>query len=200
MPIIMRNPTVNQSPDPGQGGIAVTDIINTGHSSTLSQAVANAPEGFGSDSDSESRSARWSAFQSVSGQVVIIRLKFNWSADGSAVADDGGNGGTASASCSFSIAYSLNGGSNWINVASDSASAFAPGGSGDTIDNSGSADIVIPADTPIDQIQVRDLMNTSANANGGEFIGANSQADIAVSIDSIRLEVQTIDGHVYVIM
>jgi hypothetical protein len=41
-------------------------------------------------------------------------------------------------------------------------------------------------------------MDASANANGGESIGANAQADASISINTIRLEITTLDGSVIV--
>jgi hypothetical protein len=198
MATITSNPTSNTTPDQG-GTLAVSGITNTGHSSTVAAASASAPGGFGSDSDSQSKSARWSAFQSVSGLIREIRLKLEWSASGDVSTNDGGGGGLASGNCSFSIEYSLNGGSSWILIISDNAAAS--GGNLDSFSNNNSANILLSPNQDISQIRVRDFMDTFAAASGGEFIGANADADVTVAISSIRLEVITQDQtHLLVMM
>jgi hypothetical protein len=198
MATITSNPTSNTTPDQG-GTLAVSGISNTGHSSTVAAASASAPGGFGSDSDSQSKSARWSAFQSVSGLIREIRLKLEWTASGEASANDGGGGGIASASCNFSIEYTLNGGSSWIPIVSDGA--VAGGGGSDSFTNNNSASILLSVGQNISQIQVRDFMDAFASANGGEFTGASADADVTVTISGIRLEVITQDQtHLLVMM
>jgi hypothetical protein len=186
MALVTRQPTANTTPNQG-GTLAVTGISNTGHSSTVAAASAIASSGFGSDSDSQSKSARWSVFQSVIGLIQEIRLKLEWNASGEASANDGGDGGIAGASCGFSIEYTLNGGSSWIPIVSDSA--VAGGAGSDSFTNNNSANILLSVGQNISQIQVRDLMEALADATGGEFVGASADAEVAVTISSIRLEI-----------
>jgi hypothetical protein len=96
------------------GDYAVTSPSNTGYGSTDTPSAAYATGGYGYASYSAARSARWSAFQSVSGTIVSIRLKFDWSVGAYANASADNNGGSASSSCGFGIEYSLDGGSSWI--------------------------------------------------------------------------------------
>src|SRR5262249_51831092 len=105
------NPTANQTPDATQPGtLAVNGSINNnGH--TISGASASSA---GFDSDSQSRSARWFNFTvPQGGQIVGLRLKFDWSISGDAGAGASGTEGAANASASVSIEYSLNSGGNW---------------------------------------------------------------------------------------
>lgn len=94
MPLTTRQPTSNESPDSTQGGgaIAVSTPSNTGHASTT--VAVGTPIA----------TCRWFAFQSVSGIKSSVRLKANWTRDGSVP------GGTSN---SFTLEYSLDGGSGW---------------------------------------------------------------------------------------
>src|SRR4030095_5473127 len=185
--VIIVNPGAYQTPyDPGN--LAVTSPSNMGHGSTITMSAAHANGGFGYAVDSDGRSARWSAFQSVSGVIVSIRLKFNWSVSGSASAGAADDGGSASSSCDFNIDYSLDGGSSWINRVSRSRTAV--GNDGQSIDESGSEDILLSVGQNITQVQVRDSMLTYADASCGDTLTSNSLANITTSISLIRVEVE----------
>src|SRR6266508_3806400 len=185
--IVTVNPGAYQTPY-DSGDLAVTSPSTLGHESTYTTSSAHATGGFGYAVDSDGRSARWSAFQSVSGVIVSIRLKFNWSVSGSASAGAADDGGSASSSCDFNIDYSLDGGSSWINRVSRSRSAV--GNDAQSIDDSGSEDILLSVGQNITQVQVRDSMLTYADASGGESLRSNSGADITTSISLIRVEVE----------
>jgi hypothetical protein len=118
-------------------------------------------------------------------------LKFNWSVSGSASASAADDGGSASSYCGFNIDYSLNGGSNWINRVSRSRSAVL--NDYQSLSDSGSEDILLGVGQNITQVQVRDFMSTSANADGGQFFGSSSGSDITTSISNIRLEVEVVN-------
>lgn len=153
MPLITRQPTANETPDTGQGGLAVTGNTNTGHGSTGVVGVG---------SGSQLKTCRWFNFQSVAGQITGIRLKLNWSESGSIVPVSGS---------SFAIDYSLNNGSSWNNIISH-VSVTAP--------NSGSEDVnIVPQD--ITQIQVRDTLN-AFDINGGQADLTASVSDIRLEI------------------
>src|SRR6266540_1357864 len=185
--IVTVNPGAYQTPY-DSGDLAVTSPSTLGHESTYTTSSAHATGGFGYAVDSDGRSARWSAFQSVSGVIVSIRLKFNWSVSGSASAGAADDGGSASSSCDFNIDYSLDGGSSWINRVSRSRSAV--GNDAQSLDDSGSEDILLSVGQNITQVQVRDSMLTYADASGGESLRSNSGADITTSISLIRVEVE----------
>lgn len=92
MALTTLNPTSNQTPDPGQGGNAVTGNINTGHGSTTAVDTT--------------KTCIWTGFPAAVGQVKTVTLKADWTQDGSI--PDGNN--------SFKIQYSLNAGSSWNNL------------------------------------------------------------------------------------
>src|SRR5262245_25797277 len=185
--VVTVNPGAYQTPyDPGN--LAVTSPSTLGHGNTITMSSAHANGGFGYAVDSDARSARWSAFQSVSGVIVSVRLKFNWSVNGSATAGAADDGGSASSSCDFNIDYSLDGGSSWINRVSRSRTAV--GNDGQSIDEGGSEDILLSAGQNITQVQVRDSMITYADASGGESLRSNSLANMTTSISLIRVEVE----------
>src|SRR6266540_2668249 len=185
--IVTVNPGAYQTPA-NPGDLAVTLPSTAGHGSTYTSSSAHANGGFGYASDGDGRSARWSAFQSVSGVIISVRLKFNWSVSGSASAGAADDGGSASSSCDFNIDYSLDGGSSWINRVSRSRSAV--GNDAQSLDDSGSEDILLSVGQNITQVQVRDSMLTYADASGGESLRSNSGADITTSISLIRVEVE----------
>lgn len=196
MPLVIKNPTNNQTPDATLGGLAVTGITNTGHGST-----ATASSAVSSASDSDEKSARWFDFQNVGGQRISVRLKLSWTTDGSANASDDGLGGSGDGSAQFIIEYSLNGGSTWNTVPGATSIAFLaspPGGGPDTFDNDNSADIALPNSQDLSQVQVRVDYLTSANANGGP--GNSGSGSVTATISDIRIEVTLADGGVMSMM
>ena len=155
MSLTTRQPTANESPDTGQGGgaIAVNTPANTGHAATT--VAVGTPVA----------TCRWFGLQAVSGIKTAVRLKANWTRDGSVP------GGTSN---SFTMEYSLNGGGSWA-TAFQFLNVSAPA--------SGSLDIALtPAPQDITQIQVRDNLTE---------IGIT--ANLTGSISDIRLEVTTQD-------
>ena len=183
------NPTNNQTPDATLGGNAVTGITNTGHgsTSTSSSAAVNA-------SDADEKSARWFGFQNIGGERKSVRLKLSWTTDGSANASDDGLGGSGDGSAQFIIEYSLNGGANWTTIVTDSATISSPPGGGpDTFDNDSSADIALPNNQDLSQVQVRVDYLTSANASGG--VGNSGTGSVTnATISDIRIEVMLVAG------
>ena len=138
--LVTRNPTSNTTPDPAQGGLAVTGNINTGHGATTAAAATG----------TQSKTCIWTGFPLVAGQLKSITLKFDWSEDGLV------NIGTGSATNAFIVQYSLNGGGVW-NSAFTHADVVSP--------NSGSSSIVISPPQNTSQIQVRDKMTATATAD-----------------------------------
>lgn len=170
MALFTLDPTANQTPDPGQGGLAVTGNINTGHGSTVTSQVA---------AGTQTKSCIWTAFPSLGGQVVSMTLKFDWSEDGFV------NVGSGSASNSFRVQYSVDGGGAFTTIF-DHADVVAP--------NSGSSQVTITIPQDITQVQVRDRMQATAT------VDLSDNASITTSISNIRLEITTVDGNVIVIM
>lgn len=94
MAVITRNPTSNTSPDPGLGGAAVSNPINTGHSNTTATL-------------GQTKSCLWSGLPATI-LVLAARLKFDWSITAASLAGDGNN--------VFQVDYSTNGGSSFSNA------------------------------------------------------------------------------------
>jgi len=152
------NPTANQTPDPGQGGLAVTGAINTGHGSTTA-----ARAGVGS----QTKTCRWSSFESPTVQPTKLTLKVDWTQNGSL-----SDGGISTANL-FQIEYSLNGGSSWtgLHSAADIESS-----------SSGTSEVVLSPTQNISQVQVRDTLNA---------VGAvGESASVTASVSGIRIEVE----------
>jgi hypothetical protein len=172
MPTLTVNPTSNTTPDPAQGGNAVTGNVNTGHGSTITtQAGAG----------TATKSCIWTGFPATGdgGAVVSMTLKFDWTEDGSVIV------GTGSASNSFRVQYSVNGGGAFTTVFQH-ADVVAPASS------SSSVSITLPQD--VTQVQVRDRMQATATAD------VSDSASITTSISNIRIEVVTETGQVVVMM
>lgn len=164
MAAITIQPTANTTPDAGQGGIAVTGNVNTGHGSTVtSQAGAG----------TQTKSCIWTGFPSVGGPLRSVTLKFDWTETGAV------NIGTGSAANEFRVEYSINGGGAW-NTVFTHADVVAP------TTSSSQVTITLPQDTT--QVQVRDRMQATATAD------ISDSASITTTVSNIRLEVVTVDG------
>lgn len=170
MSIIIRQPTSNETPDSGQGGQAVTSPSNTGHASTGADAIGDE---FGFP---VTKTCRWSSFQAFSGTIPSLKLKITHSSSGSLIGP--------SASNQFTLAYSLNGGSNWTTAVS--RTNF-------TASQNNTFSVDLPPGQDISQIQVRDLIQAQA-FNIGDFASASA------IISDIKLEIITPDGPLVVMM
>ncbi len=136
-----RNPTSNTSPDPGQGGLAVTGNTNTGHASTT------AASGIGT----QTKTCIWQGFPAAGGVVVSSTLKVDFTQDGSLDA-----GATAN---QFLVEYSLNGGAAW-NTLRDAQNITSPSSGTDSVSLSLSQDLT--------QVKVRDkLVGTGSGGDVG---------------------------------
>jgi hypothetical protein len=196
MPLITRQPTANQTPDPGQGGLAVTGNINTGHSSTNSGASRSS-----SGSASQTKTCQWNTFLAVSGAIVSINLKFDWAiTSGSVIANTSGVGDSATAGVTYTVAYSLDGGSSWTTQVSQFKSVTGLNGTSnnDTLVNSGSENVSVPAATPLSSIRVRDAIAATVSVTNTN--AANASAGLNASISNIRLEVVTQDAQQILVM
>jgi hypothetical protein len=137
-----RNPTANQTPDPGQSGTdPVTGASNTGHSSTSLSAA---------DGESFTASCLWTGFQSVAQIVLSVMLKVDWSQTGLLT-------GAGSKSNRFQVEYSLNNGSSWNTL-------FLHVGI--TSSSSGTDQAVLSPGQNLTQIRVRDTLTVNANDPG----------------------------------
>lgn len=160
-----REPTSNQSPDATLGGVAVTTPTNTGHASTVASA---------SGPGAQTKSCRWFSFQSASGQIKSITLKITHTSQG-VLANAGGN--------TFTISYSLNGGSSWTNAVNRVNFTTSEGPT--------TFSVALSAGQDISQIQVRDLLDANAP-------GAGDSASVTATVSDIKLEIVTVDHPVIV--
>ena len=101
MALITLNPTSNTTPDPGQGGVAVTGNTNTGHSTTTSSA---------SSGTAQTKTCVWQSFPATAGQVSSVTLKVTHTSSGILSGPSPSN--------QFLLQYSLNGGGAWTTAVS----------------------------------------------------------------------------------
>lgn len=171
MALVVSVPTSNTTPDPAQGGTAVTTPTNTGHANTSVSAVG---DGVGV---SEQKSCIWTGFTNISATPVSKTLKITHTSNGSRSG--------ASASNLFSLDYSLNGGGAWTSAVSriNMTSSAGP-----TVFS-----VALPVGQDLTQVQVRDFIQASAVT-----IGHNAAADATIS--DIKVEVVTQDTQVPIMM
>lgn len=141
MSAITRNPTANQTPDPGQGGGSVTSPINTGHGNTTLTV---------DDGASATATCIWTGFASAGGQVLSATLKVGWSQNGSLT-------GAGSKNNRFRVEYSLNNGSSW-NTLFDRT--------GITSSSSGTDSASLPVGQNLTLVRVRDFLSASTSVVG----------------------------------
>ena len=134
------NPTANTTPDPGQGGSAVSGNINTGHSSTTSSAV---------NGSSQTKTCVWQTFPAGGGQVASATLKFDWSENGSI---------NNSANNEFKVEYSINGGGAWTAVFDHT---------GITSSTTSNSQVSLSAGQDLTAVRVRDSIVATASAGVG---------------------------------
>lgn len=182
MAVHVVTPTANTSPDPVQGGSAVTGNTNTGHGATLSSLGF---EGDNNGSGSATKSCIWSSFQSVSDIVTSITLKLSYTYSISAQVDESPGAGTANGSAR--VQYSIDGGSNWTSLISPSVSQDADGTNSDS--NSGNISQSIAASTPISNIQVRSRVVGGASYTGGSTGAQFAVGSGTLTVSGIQLEV-----------
>jgi hypothetical protein len=200
--VITVNPGAYQTPDPGQGGLAVSDPSNGGHGNTNVHSSAISDASHNSASDSQTKTCLWPAFQNVSAPKVRVTLKFNWAQSGSFELDAPENLYRASASSTLRIDYSTNNGGSWTNQVNISHSRLVRDGNSDyvPISDSGSVSVDLPNPAAIDitQIRVRDNIATSVNTfspirDFDPTTGSTAVTDVTMSIWSIQLEVEFVN-------
>jgi hypothetical protein len=121
------------------------------------------------------KTCKWTGLSNIlSGLRISVTLKLNWTEDGFCSPPDSDN--------DFGIDYSLDGGSNWITALLHSDV---------TSPSSGSLSISLPRGQDISLVQVRDFMDA---------IRDTINANITISIDSIRVEVNLADSPLLVMM
>jgi RHS repeat-associated protein len=144
---------------------------------------------------SDARTCLWYNFQSVSGQVQSITLKFDWVSHGFARAEGYIEGDIAQAMAGYAVEYSLNGGGSWQFAALRTVMAFANGEWSEQFDAyspnypaTTPVSISIPSNTPINQIRVRARLDVSLSLSGFAFGVAEVTGN---RVENIKLEVVT---------
>jgi hypothetical protein len=98
MGIITRQATILETPDPSQGGSAVSSASASGHGLTTASASSSG----GGSAQTQRKTCRWRNFGApVSGQIVKIELKYTWSYSLQGSAELNGENGSASCSSSY---------------------------------------------------------------------------------------------------
>lgn len=121
------------------------------------------------------KTCRWSGFPSFTGNIVSITLKATWTVTGFIEGVQADN--------RFEIMYSSNGGGAW-NSGVLRASVTSP--------DSGTMSISLALSQDTSQVQVRDSLEATSN-------GVIS-ATLTASVSDIKIEIQTTDGNVIVVM
>lgn len=145
------NATSNTTPDPGQGGNAVTGNSNTGHASTSVSQVANG---------NDIKTCIWETFPNVNSAVgsrLTVKLKFDFTEDGAVV----------DITNQFLVQYTVNGGGAWTNALVHN-DVIAP--------NSGSISVDLSLALDITQFKVRDTLTATSTGDVG---GASLSASIS---------------------
>lgn len=183
MSLSTLNPSVNTSPDPGQGGAAVTGNTNTGHSNTTSS---------GTNGTDQTKTCIWRDIPDISAPKTSVDLKLSWSASGS-VDGSASVGGFATADIQFKLEYSLNGGGAWTTITLQNKTVSVTNGdSGSDSLNVPNQDVVIPLSISQDitQIRVRDSIIAQTDRNGAP---STCGASVTAQVSNIRVEVQIND-------
>lgn len=165
MALITVNPTSNTTPDPGQGGSAVSSATNTGHAATTSTGL---------NGTGQTKTCIWQSFPASAGQIQSINLKLDWTEDGSFSGADALN--------QFRIQYSTNGGGAWTNII-DHNQITAPVGPT-------TATVALNVTQDLTQVRVRDLVlaNTLGPGNSASVTGTVANIKIEVlAVDSMPI-------------
>jgi hypothetical protein len=128
----------------------------------------------------------------VSGPITRITLKFDWSVSGEVTTNSPENvQDSASAYAQFFILYSTNNGSTdtYAIDRGEGSSIWGVGYEDKPFSDFGSFSVDLPANTPINQIIVKDRLSAQASGSG---LGVGS-ATVNATISNIRLEVEVVN-------
>jgi hypothetical protein len=158
MPLVTRNPTAFASPDPGQGGLAVTTPSVTGHSSTTASVIGSI--------GLQEKTCKWTGFPSTAGQIQSITLKFDHTSSGTLAGPSRSN--------TFVVQYSLNGGSNWTTAVQrvDFTSSQGPT----------TFSVSLPLTQDLTQVQLRDSLLADTLPDGGTVNCTATIANILIEV------------------
>lgn len=164
MSITTKTPTSNTTPDPAQGGLAVTTPSNTGHASS---SVSASGDDVGAQ---EKKTCIWSGFAQVSGGTrTLVQLKVTHTSNGSRVGVTGTN--------QFNLEYSLNGGGAWNTIVSRNNMTSSQG---PTV-----ATVTLPTSQDLSQVQVRDLIQADALSVGHSATASATISDIKIEVTRV---------------
>jgi hypothetical protein len=158
MPFTTVNPTSNTTPDPGQGGLAVTSPTNTGHA--LSTAVAT------DAADSQQRTCIWSGFANVGGRRSSVILKIDHTSTGVKIG--------VGASNSFTLDYSVNNGGAWTNAVTRNNMTSSQGPT--------TFSVALSVGQDLSQVKVRDSMSAATSSNGETANATVTIANIKIEV------------------
>jgi hypothetical protein len=185
--VVTINPTANQTPSPSYAGAPEGGITNTGHPSVESQIGLS-----GNGDNRIFRTGEWSSFPGVTGAITAINLKAEWSYEMDlSYSVSGGSPGFGGAYGLVGIDYSTNNGGSWASAMgflfdqSNADGSLSPS-------DSGSINISLPANTPISQIRVRDLIEAEVAISGDDG-DSSGNSQVLLTISNIRLEVATVN-------
>lgn len=168
----------NETPDTsGLGGTAVTGNSATGHSNTTSSISINAEE-----SETVSKTCRWHNYGDH--PTVARQLQFSWALSGS-ITIVGALPDSTSASVSFLVQYTVDGGSNWLEALSRTYSLTASGTTSPS--DSGSIDLDIGAGNT-DLVEVRSRTRATGTSTLDPSVSAD--AEITASISDLQIEAE----------
>jgi hypothetical protein len=125
----------------------------------------------------QTKSCRWFTFPAFTGQVKTMTLKITHSSDGSVIGPTAGN--------LLFIDYSLNNGSSWVNAVSRSGFTGAQGPT--------TFSVALSATQNTTQVQVRDDLFAESDDVG-------DSAEATATVSDIKLEIETVDGGLLVMM
>lgn len=160
MALFILNPTVNTTPDPGQGGSAVTGATNTGHAATTSSVGGAA---------SQSKTCVWTTFQAATGQILSMTLKFDHTSSGSLTG--------AGAANEFRVEYSLNNGGSWTSAVVRSNFTASQGPT--------TVSIALSVSQDTTQVRLRDVIQASTLDLGESASATGTVANIKIEVTAV---------------
>lgn len=170
MSSLIRQAASFQSPDSSQvvGDLTVTNPSTTGHDPSTSGA---------SNASVVERTCRWFSFETnpLDYLMTRVRLQFSWSEGG--FTDGGSN--------RFHVQYTVDGGSNWVDVFDHTNINASSGASVDIV-------LPLPASKNLGLVQVRDRIRAAA--------ALESVCDCTGAISGLQLEVALQSPQVIVMM
>lgn len=159
MALLTKLATSNTTPDPGQGGAAVTSPTNTGHAASTSSGL---------NGTSEEKSCIWQSFTAAGGQIATVILKVTHTSSGSL---------SGAGSNTFRLEYSLNGGGAWTTAVSRSNYTSTEGPTVFSVGLSISQNLT--------QVRVRDFIGATTFNPGDAATAAATISSIQIEVVTV---------------